>query len=286
MNEIAISSMIFSLISIIVTIISMITKTQILDSQGYAAVKFCVTGSVSNKLDECRNKTKKIAERVSDALGLDKELIEVQRPKKIPYGLQMRFEIHLNHIKSRDINYEKELINLYENGALAEILKKSWDLEIVPEISSFEFKVNESKNRQKGAVTIKVNSNSIDKFPQNIGTITALPVQPKVKITDIGTSGRDIDGINDDDDDDAESGSDDIVYTNQIVINGEIDNDNNRYGEEYDSKEDKEKVNKLNDKQKNVVELYKIEGVMDNMNYETAEGGLKYIGHRQESTPL
>ena len=52
--------MIFTAISIIVSIMTM---KEILDSQGHAVVEFDVTGSVSNKCDECRNKTKKITKK-------------------------------------------------------------------------------------------------------------------------------------------------------------------------------------------------------------------------------
>ena len=40
-----------------VTIMSRMTQKEILDSQGRGIVTFDVTGSVSIKIDECRNKT-------------------------------------------------------------------------------------------------------------------------------------------------------------------------------------------------------------------------------------
>ena len=61
--------MISSVISIMVTIISIKAIKQMLDCQGYASVEFDITGSASNKLDECRNRTKKIASKISGALG-------------------------------------------------------------------------------------------------------------------------------------------------------------------------------------------------------------------------
>ena len=283
LNTIAISSMVFSFISIMVTTISIMTTKEILDSQGYAVVKFDVTGSVSQRCDECRNKTKKIGILLSNSLGLDKGLLEVQRPRKIPNGLQMILEIHLNHIKSRNIDYEKKLIGLYKNGELAEMLKTSWDLQIMPTISSFEFKVEESRNRQKGAVTIKVNSvDTTDKFPENIGT---LPEQPTVN-----TVNRTPGEGNNDDDDDAESASDDVMYINGIISSGGMDNNNNgnnnnnnNKGWELNKEGDKEQMKKLN----SVVELYKIEGVMNEKpNFETVEGGLKYIVDHPHPTPL
>ena len=293
LNAIAISSMIFSAISIVVTIISIMTTKQILDSQGYAVVKFDVTGSVSNKCDECRNKTRKIRKSIANELGLNTDLIEIQRPRKIPNGLQMVLEIYLNHIKSRNIDYEKKLYVLYENGKLAEILKTSWDLQMAPTILSFEFQVKESKNRIKGAVAIKVNSNTVETLPQNI-----LPPQPAINITDPGGD------INDIDDDNAESGSDDIMHTNGIIKSGEIDHDevdHNDDGKDHDNQDDDNKSNvemhKLDDKKESFIELYNIEGVLNeekpaqkkeekgkDWDVETMQGGLQSLSDRQIST--
>ena len=86
-------------------------------------------------------------------------MIVIQRPRKIQHGLQMTLEIHLNHTKSRNIDCAKWLIHLYQHGKLKEILKTSCDLEMAA----------------KGGVTMKVNSNIIDKFPENIGLIWELP---------------------------------------------------------------------------------------------------------------
>ena len=275
--------MIFSLVSIMVTIISMKTTKQILDSQGYAVVKFDVTGSVTNKLDECRNETRRIGSRISDALGLDKDLIEIQRPKKIPNGLQMILEIHLNHIQSRDIDYEETLTDLYQNGTLSEILRASWDLQIKPEITSFEFKVHESKNRQRRLVTIQANSNSVHEFPQNIGTLPPQPIVSDID-ADIVTNGFD-------DDNDDESSSHNVVDTNGMLIDGETPKQND------DS--DDNKMKELDDTQRSFVELYKIEGVMNEErprqkkedeekdgDLETMEGGLdlENLSDRQKST--
>ena len=83
LDLIAISSMIFSIISIIVTIISMLTEKKILNSAGHGNAKFDVTGSmILSKAHHYRNKTKRIRNSISSVLGLESELIEIERPKK------------------------------------------------------------------------------------------------------------------------------------------------------------------------------------------------------------
>ena len=246
------------------------TTKQILDSQGYGIVKFDATGSVSKRCDECSNKTRKIARSIQNSLGLNKGLIEIQRPREIPHGLQLTLNIHLNHIQSRDIDYKKELNDLYQNGELAEILKTSWDLQIAPRISSFEFKVQESKNRQRGAVEIKLNGNNHHELPQNEDLF---PPQPTINISD---------------NDDTDSSSTDIIDTNgMLTIGGK--------GEIYIEKEnqegrDRKEMNRLDDKLESEIELHKIARA----NKQEEEGkdadletiGLKQMYERQKSTAL
>ena len=241
-----------------VTLMSRITQKDILDSQGCGIIKFDVTGSVSNRIDECRNKTKIICKKISDILGLDETLIEIQRPRKIPNGLTMIINIHLNHIQNRRINYEKALMDLNQNGSLTEILKMSWDLKTIPIVSSFEFQVKESKDRKENAVEIKINTQSIDKELQS--QKCSLPLQPAIKnITEDGKI-----EIKDDE----ESVSTQIIYNNNT---NEIEKQewscsictfiNNHHGLRCEMCGG-ERENKNNKQHKNDVELYKIEGFL------------------------
>ena len=257
---IAISSMIFSVISIIVTITSMITAKQILNSQGYGIVIFDVnlTASMYDKLSEYQHKTKKFSKLLSTALGLDEHLIEIEKPQKIPQGLKITIKIHLNHIKSRDIDYQKLLNNLHENGKISGLLKHVWDLNENLNISSFQFKMQESKDRQKGTIPIKVNSNSVYKSGQ------ALPPQPKVFITNMGAD-----------------------------MNGNLDDDSDS---NVNKARDRNETNDKKDNNVDTVELYKMEGVKQEGNilekerqnnngkieYETYE----FDAYRQVSTPM
>ena len=156
---IAISSMIFSLISIIVMIVSMMTEKKILNGAGHGKAEFDVTGSmILGKAHHYRNKTKGIRNSISSVLGLESEVIEVMRPTKIPSGLNISTNIHLNHIQSRDIDYKQLLTKCQQSGQLAEIIKNEWKLQSVPSVSKVRFKVLESKDRMKSQISLRVNS--------------------------------------------------------------------------------------------------------------------------------
>ena len=158
LDVIAIFSMIFSIISIIITIVSKVTEKQILDDTGYGIIKFDVTGSMVTNTQNYRNQTKTIRNEISNVLGLKANIVEIVRPTKIPNGLQFIINIHLKLIQSRDIDYQQLLNKCQKSGRLAEIIKSAWKLEQVPSVSSIQFVVQESKDRIKNTVPIKVES--------------------------------------------------------------------------------------------------------------------------------
>ena len=160
--------MVFSSISIIVIIVSMITEKQILNSQGYAMVEFDVTGpTIAANTHQFRNKTKQIRNEISNKLGLHERLIEIIKPKKIPDGLRFTINIHLNRISARDKDYQKLLNEAQKNGSLGGIFQNSWNLTDKPNVSNIEFKVNESKSWIKGVVPILMDNQSPISKEQN-----------------------------------------------------------------------------------------------------------------------
>ena len=156
-DEIAVVSILFSIVSIIIAVTSIITEKFIINSQGYAVVEFDITGSsVSTNSDKCRNKTSYIGDKLSDEMGLKRALIEIQRPRRIPNGLRMTINIHLDLITVRDIDYHKILNDLCQNGKLAENLKNFWNLNHIPHISEIKFRVEESQDRKGKEIKVKM----------------------------------------------------------------------------------------------------------------------------------
>ena len=189
LDEIAISSMIFSLASIIITIISMVTQRRILNNAGHGIVTFDVTGSmIVANATKYRIQTKRIRNQIASLLGLKNEVIEITRPNKIPNGLKMNINIHLNHIHGRDINYEQLLIKCQQSGRLAEIFKTEWHLPMIPNVSSIDFKVQESKVKLKNTVPIKVKSKPmIQKSHQyHLAQNSSVQLEPMPLVGNIG----------------------------------------------------------------------------------------------------
>ena len=158
-NRIAIISMAFSLLSIIITLIARVTEKQIINSQGYAAVEIDVTGEVIvAKSNKCMNRRDQFKNGVSDILGEQSRVIEVLRPQKIPKGLKITINILLNRISVRDKNYEKLINDAARDGTLADILKNAWELDVAPNVSNVKFLVKESEKWRKNVVPIRVMS--------------------------------------------------------------------------------------------------------------------------------
>ena len=230
-SGIAVASMIFSIISIMVTIASMIIEKQILNSSGYAIVKFNITGSsVVQKINKCRNRVKTMRNQIAAELGLDHRLIEIMRPRPIKGGLEIIIHIHLNHIQSRDSNYQKEIEQCQQNGRIAEISKNVWKLDGVPIISTISFQVKESKNREKNTVKIAVKSVSTNdnmfegaiSIESVIHNNNYLPPQPHIKHIEMVTR----EGLNDEIDE-----SDD--YSDIVNEINETNNEENIQYREY-----------------------------------------------------
>ena len=169
LQPIPISSLIFSFISIITTIISMRSTKNILDSSGFAIIQFDVTGpSILVKAKKYMTRTAKIRQNLALFLGLpDKRFIEMLRPENIPNGLRVRAIIHINRITARDIDYKKLLNESHSNGQLQDILKRSWSLEDDFVITKFMFTVKESKQWISEQVSIKMNTNLTNHHLQN-----------------------------------------------------------------------------------------------------------------------
>ena len=161
-NTITVTSMIFSFLSIIVSIISTLTHKRISNSYSYGVAQFDMTGSVIiRKVYQYKYRVNKIRNQIAAELGLkDPKLVEIIQPKLIPGGLRMKMRISLNYIQTRHVNYQQELNNLQSNGNIARIIKDCWKLENEPVISRITFKIEESEDRKRNQVSIKMNSAS------------------------------------------------------------------------------------------------------------------------------
>eukprot|EP01084_Bolivina_argentea_P109212 195184_1 len=128
-NFIAIVAIIFSGISIIVTILSMTIEKSLLNSQEYTLLSMDVIGkSVVEKSRKCRKTVRKIKEGISGIIGLDYELIDIVKPQTIPKGLQLNIHLYVDNKQSKENKYEDLFNDALKNKNLVKIISDTWCL--------------------------------------------------------------------------------------------------------------------------------------------------------------
>lgn len=108
MDELAVVSMCFSTISIIVVVAGIFTQKFMVDSSGYAVIRFDVTSPcLTSKAYVLRRQVHGIRDQIASSLGISNpKLVEILRPQIVPQGLRLVIHIHLHDIQFRDTNYQ------------------------------------------------------------------------------------------------------------------------------------------------------------------------------------
>eukprot|EP01083_Nonionella_stella_P167100 560792_1 len=129
-SVIALVSMGYSAISILITMIAIYTQRRIIYGQDTVVITFEVCGpSVVQNADILRNRMVKIGVQVSPILGVEKTLIEVLRPRIIRNGLEMRLNIKVD--QKHLYQFEEIMSENKNNGLLVSALKKGWNVKQV-----------------------------------------------------------------------------------------------------------------------------------------------------------
>ena len=106
---VTIMSMIFSLISITITIIISCTQKRIYFTQDYVYISFDITGGgIMNNMRICKNRIKPIKTYLSQQiLGVNERSVDIQRPyvDDVVNGLQMQIHIRYIHDKSKNVDH-------------------------------------------------------------------------------------------------------------------------------------------------------------------------------------
>lgn len=158
-SDVVYLAMTFSAFSIIVTVFSLISQRSIIRSRDYVSISMDITGSmVVSNLTPCQNRKIKLQSQIGALMGLDRELIEIERPTQIKQGLRLQINFHINNTRAIDMNLEREMKAAQQSGQLAEILKNSWKLPSVPLVSNIKYQKHESKKRRKHTAVITVGS--------------------------------------------------------------------------------------------------------------------------------
>ena len=137
-DVVAVISALFSLISIIVTALSVITQLMILRKQSFMMIQFNVSGIGMKK--RMTRKIKGIAAGIALILGVPQDATEIERSQDVSAG-GFRFVIEVDVNVDDNIDYEELMQKAIDRGALAELCRKHWKLHKVPIITGLDCKM-------------------------------------------------------------------------------------------------------------------------------------------------
>eukprot|EP00484_Ammonia_sp_Unknown_P019591 CAMPEP_0197045832 /NCGR_PEP_ID=MMETSP1384-20130603/21612_1 /TAXON_ID=29189 /ORGANISM="Ammonia sp." /LENGTH=544 /DNA_ID=CAMNT_0042477501 /DNA_START=68 /DNA_END=1702 /DNA_ORIENTATION=- len=184
---IEVGNMIFSMISIVVTVVSMCLQKQIYKTQESAHVTIDVTGEcVMKQFKICKNRISEThAFLYQSVLGIHEKSVEIQKPFVGDIRNGVRLHIHICYVCEESgvnpvVRYEDLLNASIDNGSLQKALKEEWELEDLPEIgnvscrlSKYNLKANKTGKSDEGEATGESETNHY--LPPN--TVTATPTK-------------------------------------------------------------------------------------------------------------
>eukprot|EP01083_Nonionella_stella_P191748 709484_1 len=150
---IVVISMVYSGISILVTLITIYTQKRIIYMQQAVCIQFDVTGtSIAKHSAKLRNRFHGIQREISKLLGVDKAVIEVIRPMIIANGIRIMLLIKVDgDVNEHLVRFKTTMHDSDDtNNALFYAVKNGWDLEAVNDdrgvqISDIQLSAKESK---------------------------------------------------------------------------------------------------------------------------------------------
>jgi len=132
-DEVALLSAAFSLISIAVTILSVFTQRMILRKQSFVVIGFDVTGN-SIEMGMTR-KIRGIKKEISSVFAVHKRAVDIEQGLYLSAG-RVHLELQIDVNEDGDGDLEQKMQNAIDNGTVAVIFQKRWKLECAPVISN------------------------------------------------------------------------------------------------------------------------------------------------------
>eukprot|EP01084_Bolivina_argentea_P129062 228012_1 len=158
---IPLASMIFSVISIIVAVITIILQKRIYKTQDYVYITIDITGQcILDNIKICENRIKNIKSHLcTSSLGVSTQFVEIMKPfaGSIQNGIQLQIHISYIHDKSNiDVadHYYKRLDTAIKNGQLQQIIMDEWKLLTAPTIPVNKIFSQFIKSKEKKKLSI------------------------------------------------------------------------------------------------------------------------------------
>eukprot|EP01083_Nonionella_stella_P282047 959928_1 len=146
---ITLSSMVFSVVSIIISLMSLTMERTINKTQRTVTVSMDVTGEcVERASSKCRTMNYKLRKLLAPTLGVDWNVIEVVKPYYVSGGLALDIIVYVNRT-AKNTDYGNLLNEANTKGKLPKIIQEAWNLSDYPKISGIRYKVAQSKQDRK-----------------------------------------------------------------------------------------------------------------------------------------
>ena len=169
-SDIVYISMAFSILSVIISILSMASQRSVVRSRDFVSVEYDIKGEmIVSNMKRCKNLKNQLQLHMSSMVGIEQELVEIVKPKQIKQGLKITINFYVNNTRAIDMNIKHDINKAASTGELATIMKKSWSLSSEPTIENIKCIKHDSKDRRDNTEVIKVNSESQNAKDDNQG---------------------------------------------------------------------------------------------------------------------
>lgn len=132
-DEVVILSTVFSVISIVVAVFTVITQKVIIRNQSFVVIEFDVKeDSINRKMAKRINGIKK---EIMTILGVHKRAVDIEQAHYLKNG-GLHMKIYVDVIGNKLTYYRASMQKVIDSGAVAEMFRKHWKMQRVPVITA------------------------------------------------------------------------------------------------------------------------------------------------------
>ena len=154
---VAVSSILFSLMSIVVTVLGIAARYSVLRRQQIVIVQFDVIGQDVLK---GMTKTRGISRGFGPILMVDPRVIEFEHPLGIDdgqsEGLRLKMRLYVNHNPEQSVAFKELCSKAVNSGAFARICRKEWKLRSMPTVRNLTYELLQSNKQIENTVNVQV----------------------------------------------------------------------------------------------------------------------------------
>ena len=141
--------MVFSVISIIISILALTIERTIDYNQTCIIISFHVNGlQVVQKADKCAAINTLIRTDMAKLLNVHQSTVEMARPLYNLKGLAVTFYIYINDPNVKATELKKLFLENNDQDALSELFQTDWNLATPPSISNVKIEIKESRQQR------------------------------------------------------------------------------------------------------------------------------------------